>query len=166
MGIAVYFERENINSLTGEGELLLTLLASFAQEESRSISENVKWGVSQRFKQGIQNGNRPPFGYRWDGEMYRIIPEEGKMVQEIYQRYLSGEPAYSIAKDMPVSESTVKFILQNPSYTGTQVLQKNYITEDHRRVINKGELPRYAVEEMFEPLVSAEEKERAIQIME
>ncbi len=63
IGIDVYFEREKIHSLSSEGELLLTLLASFAQEESRSISENVKWGIRKRFEEGIPNGHKVPYGY-------------------------------------------------------------------------------------------------------
>ena len=66
LGIDVYFERENIHSMSKEGELLLTLLASFAQAESQSISENVKWGIRKRFKLGIPNGNKAPYGYRWN----------------------------------------------------------------------------------------------------
>ena len=85
LGIAVYFERERINSLSADGELLLSLLASFAQEESRSISENIKWAVRKKFEQGIPNGHKAPYGYRWDValEMFRIIPEQGRFVKEI-----------------------------------------------------------------------------------
>lgn len=168
MGIAVYFERENINSLSNDGELLLTLLASFAQEESRSISENVKWATRKRFKQGIPNGHKAPFGYEWDGEMFRVIPEQGKVVKEIFRRYLAGESAYIIAKDMgkqgitgqqgrPLEQTTVKDIISSLSYTGTMILQKNYFTEGHVRRKNNGELPKYLVEEMFEPLISEDE---------
>ncbi len=164
LGVAVYFEREKINSLTADGELMLTLLASFAQEESRSISQNVKWGIRKRFQEGIQNGVCEPYGYRWDGEMYRIIPEEGDVVKEIFKRYLAGEPAYSIAKTVPIDESRVKFILANPSYTGIQVLQRNFMSEGHKRKYNKGELPMYVVDEMFEPLVSEADFEKAAEI--
>lgn len=173
LGIAVYFEREKINSLSSDGELLLTFLSSYAQEESRSISENVKWRVRKKFEQGIPNTHNAAFGYRWDGEMYRIIPEQGKVVKEIYKRYLSGEPAYSIAKDLasrdvcgqqqgrPIEQTTVKDILSNISYTGTMMLQKYFITENHVRKTNKGELPIYLVDEMYEPLVTEEEFEKA-----
>lgn len=168
LGIDVYFERERIHSMSEEGELLLTLLASFAQEESRSISENVKWGIRKRFKEGIPNGHKAPYGYRWDGEMFRIIEEQGQVVKDIYKRYLAGEPAYSIAKGLaadgvvgqtgvPMDDSTIKNILTSISYTGTMILQKNFINENHVRKYNKGELPQYAVEEMFEPLVTVED---------
>lgn len=175
LGIDVYFERERIHSMSDDGELLLTLLASFAQEESRSISENIKWAIRKRFQQGIPNGHKAPYGYRWDGEMFRIISEQGKVVKDIYRRYLAGEPAYSIAKGLeadgvvgqsgvPMDDSTIKNILSSISYTGTMVLQKNYINENHVRKYNKGELPQYAVEEMFEPLVSVEDFAKAQQI--
>ena len=176
LGIDVYFEKEDIHSITKEGELLLTLLASFAQAESRSISENVKWGIRKRFQQGIPHTHKAPYGYEWGEDSFIIIPEQGEVVKEIYRRYLDGEPAYSIAKDLekrgikgqsgaPMDDSTIKNILSSISYTGTMLLQKNYISESHKRRFNKGELPMYAVEEMFEPLVSAEDFERAQAVM-
>ena len=175
LGIAVYFEREKINSLAEDGELMLTLLASFAQEESRSISENIKWATRKRFEKGIPNGHKSPYGYEWDGEMFRIIPEQGEVVKEIYRRYLAGESAYIIAKALaergvtgqmgkPIEQTTVKEILSSRSYTGTMVLQKNYMTEGHIRKRNKGELPMYLVDDMFEPLVSEEDYQRALEI--
>lgn len=139
LGVAVYFEREQINTLSNDGEFLLTLLASFAQEESRSISENIKWAIRKKFEQGIPNGHKAPYGYRWDGvEMFRIIPEQGVIVQEIYRRYLAGESAYGIAKDLaargvtgqqggPFEQTSVKDILFNISYTGTMVLKKTFL---------------------------------------
>lgn len=175
LNIAVYFERERINSLTADGELLLTLLASFAQEESRSISENVKWGIKKNFEKGIENGHNAPYGYEWDGEKYRINPFEGKVVREIYERYLNGESAYRIAKDLgsrgivgrqgrPIEQTTIKDILSSISYTGDMILQKNYIDEFKVRKRNKGELPMYLVEDMYEPLVSKEEYNKALKI--
>ena len=171
-GIAVRFERENIDSTSEDGELLLTLLASFAQEESRSIGDNIRWGVRRRFAQGIPNGHKAPYGYTWDGEMFRIIPAEGKIVKEIFRRYLAGESAYAIANTLagrgitgrqgrPIEQTTVKDILSNISYTGTMALQKNYISGGHIRKRNKGELPMYLVEGMFEPLVSKTDFDKA-----
>ena len=165
LGIPVYFEREQINTMTADGELLLTLLASFAQEEARSTSENVKWATRKRFEQGIPNGHKAPYGYEWSGEIFKIIPEQGEIVKEIYRRYLAGESAYGIAKNLaergitaqqgrPFEERTLKEILSSRSYTGTMVLQKNFLTENKTRKKNRGELPMYLVEEMFEPLVS------------
>lgn len=177
IGIAVYFERENINSMSEAGELMLTMLASFAQEESRSISQNIKWSIRKRFEVGIPNGHKEPYGYKWDGEMFRIIPEQGVIVKEIYRRYLAGESAYRIAKDLaqrgvtgqkgePLEQTTVKEILSNQSYTGTMVLQKYFLSEGHVRRKNKGELPMYLVDEMFEPLISEEDYQKALEIRE
>ena len=174
-GIAVRFERENIDSTSEDGELLLTLLASFAQEESRSIGDNIRWSVRRRFAEGIPNGHKAPYGYTWDGEMFRIIQSEGEIVKEIFRRYLTGESAYAIAKTLagrgitgqqgrPIEQTTVKDILSNISYTGTMALQKNYITEGHIRKRNKGELPMYLVEGMFEPLVSKADFDKAQEI--
>ena len=171
-GIEVRFERESISTFTADGEILLTLLAAFAQAESESISTNVKWATRKRFEQGIPNGHKAPYGYRWDGEMYRIIPEQGEIVREIFQRYLNGEPAYSIAKALTakgitgqkehtMKDYTIKSIISNISYTGTMILQKTYMGENHIHRHNQGELPRFAVEEMFEPLITADEYERA-----
>ena len=153
----------------------MTLLASFAQEESRSIGENIRWGVRRRFAQGIPNGHKPPYGYTWDGEMFRIVPSEGEIVKEIYRRYLAGESAYAIAKSLagrgitgrqgrPIEQTTVKDILSNISYTGTMVLQKNYISEGHIRKRNKGELSMYLVEGIFEPLISRDDFDKAQEI--
>ena len=174
-GISVRFERENIDSTSEDGELLLTLLASFAQEESRSIGDNIRWGVRRRFAEGIPNGHKAPYGYTWDGEMFRIVPSEGEIVKEIYRRYLAGESAYAIAKSLAgrgvmgrhgglIEQTTVKDILFNISYTGTMALQKNYISEGHIRKRNKGELPIYMVEGMFEPLVSKDDFDKAQEI--
>ena len=174
-GIAVRFERENIDSMSEDGELLLTLLASFAQEESRSIGDNIRWSVRRRFAEGIPNGHKAPYGYTLDGETFRIIHAEGKIVKEIYRRYLAGESAYAIAKSLagrgvtgrqgrPIEQTTVKDILSNCSYTGTMALQKNYISEGHIRKRNKGELPLYLVDGVFEPLVSKEDFDKVQEI--
>ena len=177
IGVEVRFEREGISTFTADGELLLTLLASFAQAESESISANVRWSIRKRFEEGIPNLHKPPYGYRWDGEKYRIVPEQGDVVKVIFRRYLAGESAYSIAKALkergivgqygiPMHESTIKDIISNISYTGTMILQKHYISENHKRKRNRGELTRYAVDDMYEPLVSVEEYEQAVLIRE
>ena len=175
IGVEVRFEREGISTFTSDGELLLTLLASFAQAESESIAANVRWATRKRFEEGIPNGHKAPYGYEWDGEKFRIIPEQGEVVRYIFNRYLAGDSGYGIAKvlkeqgvvgqsGVPMCDSTIKDIVTNISYTGTMILQKNYFTESHVRKRNKGELPRYAVEDMYEPLVTVEEFERAQEI--
>lgn len=88
LGIEVRFEKENINSLCGDGELMLSILASFAQEESRSISENVKWGTRKRFAEGIPNGKFNIYGYRWEDDKLVIVPDEAIVVKRIFQNFL------------------------------------------------------------------------------
>ena len=175
LGIDVFFERESIHSLSDEGELMLTLLASFAQQESVSIGENVKWGIRKGFKDGKPNGHKPPFGYRWNGEKYLVIPEQAEIVKAVFNRYLAGESAHSIMhtlekrgivgqKGIPIDETTIKFMVTNYSYAGVMVLQKNYINDEKKRKINHGELPMYVIEDMYEPIVSKEDVVRAIEI--
>ena len=98
LGISVQFEKERIDSMSEDGELMLTLLASFAQEESRSISENVKWGTIQRFKEGIPNGQFTIFGYKWVDDKLVIIPEEAEIVRFMYSEYLKGASRIEIGR--------------------------------------------------------------------
>ena len=100
LGIAVRFEKENIDTMTAKGELLMTLLASFAQEESRSISDNVKWGTRKRFEKGIPNGHFRILGYRWQGDRLVIMPEEAAIVRRIYQNFLDGKSRLETAREL------------------------------------------------------------------
>ena len=96
LSIEVRFEKENINSLSGDGELMLTILASFAQEESFSMSENIKW----RFRRGFQNGKQKRtqvYGYRWDGENFVPEPDEAEIVRYIFAEYLAEKSPHTIA---------------------------------------------------------------------
>ena len=100
IGVEVRFEKEHINSMDGDGELMLTILASFAQEDSRSISENVQWGTRKRFEQGIPNGKFQIYGYRWDGDQLVVEPEEAKIVKLIYDNFLNGLSAETTEKQL------------------------------------------------------------------
>lgn len=156
LGIEVRFEKENISSLSADGELMLSILASFAQEESRSISENVKWSTRKRFEQGIPNGRVKVFGYRWDGDTLMIVPEEAEIVQRIFRDFLAGNSPRKIAKKLNEdginspqecgwSDFSIRYILTNITYTGNLLLQKGFVEdpiEKHRRK-NRGELPRF-----------------------
>ena len=175
IGVEVIFERENISSLDSGGEVMLTILASMAQAESESISQNVKWSVRKRFKQGIPNGHTAPYGYRWDGEMFRIIPEQGEIVKRIYARYLEGATDHQITKELKaegvcgqtgalIDASLVRRILTSSSYAGKMILQKYYMAAKRVTKKNKGELPMYVVEGLFEPLVSDRDLEQALEL--
>lgn len=165
-GIEVRFEKEHINSLSEDGELMLTLLASFAQEESRSISENVKWAIRKGFEKGKQNGNRRIYGYEWDGEKYVIVPEEAEIVRLMFGNYVSGIPLESTVrqlKEMGVktlrgydfTSVQITYILQNERYCGDKLLQKRFVEDyiSHREKMNEGELPMYYIEDCHEAIV-------------
>lgn len=170
LGIAVISEKENINTLTAESEMLITIMSCFAQAESESISKNVSWGVRQSFK----NGNVPMqyarlLGYRkgHDGNA-EIIPEEAEVVKEIYRCYLDGMSMNLIADRLnekglttkggssPYRKTVVQRILTNEKYTGDALLQKTYVTDciPKKTRKNNGELPMYLVKNHHEPIIS------------
>ena len=166
LGISVRFEKEGIDTLTESGELLLTLLASFAQEESRSISENVKWGVRKRMEQGIPNGRFRILGYRWQDGRLVVVPEEAAIVRRIYQDFLDGKSRLETERALDAEgirtingcrfqDSSLKCILTNITYTGNLILQKEYITDpiDGKRKKNHGELPQFFVADTHEAII-------------
>lgn len=170
LGIAVIFEKENINTLETDTEMMLTIMSCFAQAESESISKNVSWGIRQSFK----NGNVPMqyarfLGYRKgaDGQP-EIVPEEAEVVREIYRLYLDGMSLSMIAgslnakglttkgKGSPYRKEVVQRILTNEKYTGDALLQKTYVTDciTKKTRKNNGELPMYLVKNHHEPIIS------------
>jgi len=169
LGISVRFEKENIDSLSGDGEVMLTLLASFAQEEIRSLSENEKWSVKKRFEQGIPVGRSKILGYDWEGDRLVIVPEEAAIVRRIFQNFLDGKSRLETERELNGEgittkggfkwcDSNIRCILTNVTYTGNMLFQKEYIADPitkHRRK-NKGELPQYWVENTHEAIIDLE----------
>lgn len=143
LGIEVRFEKEHINSLSEDGELMLSLLASFAQEESRSISENCKWGIRKRFQSGESGvANKRLLGYRYDEEQekYIIIPEEAEAVRWMFQMYIDGISLRRIAESMnqagirsvlgnEFQEGSVRQLIFNEVYAGDIRRQKCYMAD-------------------------------------
>ena len=166
LGISVYFEEQNIDTMSADGEMMLTILASYAQEESRSVSENCKWRIRKDFKEGHSSTNIHMYGYQFKAGVFTVIPEEAKVVRMIYADYLSGFGKNAITKKLtrlgiPTknnrrwSEGTVSGILKNEKYLGDVLLQKGYVT-DHlskRHKKNEGELPQYYVEGNHEGII-------------
>lgn len=175
--VECYFERENIHTFDGKAELLLTVMASIAQEESRSISENCLWGQHKRFADGKVTVPFKRFlGYdRAEDGSLKVNPEQAETVREIYRLFLEGMSPYSIAKllterNIPTPggkrrwyKATVISILSNEKYKGDALLQKvfttDYLTKNKKK--NEGELPQFYVEGDHEAIVSAETFERA-----
>ena len=165
LGIDVYFEKENIHTLSADGELMITLLAAYAQEESYNVSENQKWRIRRMFEQGRPNTGRM-LGYRLKNGVLQIVPEEAEIVKMIFNDYLSGMGRNLIVKKLirmgvPTlsggqwRESTVLGILMNEKYTGDMLLQKTYRL-DHiskKVMVNRGEKRKYFVENSHEPII-------------
>ena len=100
LGIEVWFEKENIHTMSGDGELMLTILASFAQEESRSLSDNIKWRFRKKFEQGIPHAKFFVYGYCWEKDNLVIKPEEAAIVREIFDAYLQGRTRKDILREL------------------------------------------------------------------
>ncbi len=169
LGVGVFFEEQNLNSMSGDGELMLTILAAYAQEESRSVSENSKWRIRKDFREGKAAGHMRIYGYDCKARELTINPAEAEVVRMIYADYLGGMGRNAIMKKLTAlgiptksggrwSESTVHSILTDEKIIGDMCLQKsfvaNHLTKRHKR--NHGEFERYYVEGTHEPIVSAE----------
>lgn len=160
LGVDVYFEEQNIHSNSGDGELMLSILSSYAQEESRSVSENCKWRIRNDFKEG-KIGSMTMFGFRLEQGKLLVVPEEAEIVREIFVDYLSGMGIISIMKkyrkrDISFSKNGIAGMLRNEKYQGDMLLQKTFV-ENHitkRKVKNIGQLPQYYVSKSHEEIIS------------
>lgn len=172
LGIAVIFEKENINTLETDSEMLITMLGAFAQAESESISANVRWGKRQAMREGkaiIQYAHLYAYE-RGEEDKPRIIPEQAEVVRDIYRQYLAGASLRMIRDDLQAngvpsddSESNwtisrIKSILTNEKYCGDVLLQKTYISDCLSKKVmkNTGQLPMYLVQNNHEGIVSRE----------
>ena len=152
--VDVYFEKENIHTLSTDGELMLTLLASFAQEESRSVSENQKWRVRKLFEQGRAT-NGDALGYRFQDGTFHIVPEEAEIVRQIFTDFLSGMGFNAIIKKLNHAGIPAR---RGGLWSETTISKKN--------VKNRGELPQYFVENSHDPIISREVFEQTQQELE
>lgn len=169
------FEKENIYTLDSKGELMITIMSSLAQEESRSISENVTWGQRKRMADGKVTMPYGRFlGYRKGEDGFpEIVPEEAETVKLIYSSFISGMTLAKIAKmlvDMGIPtpsggvnwhKSTVKSILTNEKYKGSALLQKKFTVDflTKKQKVNEGEVPQYFVEHSHDAIIDPEEFE-------
>ena len=166
LGVDVYFEEQNIHSLSSDGELMLSILASYAQEESLSASENQKWRIRRDFEQG-KVSSLQMLGYKRNHDgVLEIIPDEAEIVRLIFNSYLSGMGKLAVANMLNEQGIPTKFgnewtadsirrILTNEKYCGELMLQKfyreNYLTK--RKMVNKGELNKFFITESHEPII-------------
>lgn len=168
--ISVYFEKENINSLDSKGEILLTIMASLAQQESESLSKNVKLGLQFRYQNGEVQVNHNRFmGYTKDDEDHLIIePTEAKIIKRIYLEYLQGGSLKQIGESLESDgiltaagkarwrPETIKKILKNEKYIGDALLQKTYTVDvlTKKRVKNNSIVPQYYIKNNNEAIIT------------
>lgn len=171
--IAILFEKEGVNTLEGSGELLITILSSQAQEESRNISENTRWGITRRFENGIIAVNHKKFmGYTKDkksGELV-IVPEQAEIVRRIFRMYLEGSSILEITRALEKDKiktvtgkdtwhpGVIEKMLSNEKYMGDALLQKTYTVDflTKKRVKNDGIVPQYYIEDNHEAIIPKE----------
>ena len=176
LNIDVFFEEQNIHTNSGEGELMLTILASFAQEESRSVSENCKWRIRNRFAAGDPPKVRA-YGYHIIRKQWVVNEAQAKIVRFIFAKHNQRVGTWTIADMLnqmgvkpPFAEKwcgdSIRYLLKNERYTGDLVLQKSYVASyiTKRQVLNRGELDSYFVENACPAIISRETFELAQQI--
>ncbi len=169
INVDVYFEKENIHSLSGDGELMLTILASFAQEESRSVSENCKWRIRKQFEDGEIVNWRFMFGYRSVKGKMEIDPKEAEVVRSVFRDYINGITTASIARRLQGEGIPTRFggqwsvrciidMIRNEKYSGNALLQKKYVSDHLTKVLtlNRGQLPMYYAEDTHEAIINNE----------
>jgi DNA invertase Pin-like site-specific DNA recombinase len=170
LGVDVYFEEQNIHTRSGDGELMLTILASYAQEESRSASENCLWRIRERFKKGEPVGFFTMFGYRFVNDEMVVYEEEAVIVRMIFDDYISGLGGRKIAmklREMNVptvfggkwSADRVAALIKNEKFTGDSLLQKGFTVDflTKKQKVNEGEVPHYYVQNSHPAIILPDE---------
>ena len=171
LGVDILFEKENIHTGTMGSELLLTLLACLAADESRNISENMKWGIRKRFSDGTYRMGMEPYGYGQQQGQLVILEDEAEIVRRIFSLALTGSGMATIAKmlnresipsptGIEWTQPTIRRILSNPVYKGDMLYQKTYMDEHYMQKENQGELDRYYLADHHEGIVSREDFDR------
>jgi len=169
LGIGIIFEKENINTLDAKGEVLLTILSSLAQDESRSISENSTWGIRRRFETGKHKMSTKRFlGYDTDKDGKLVVnPAQAKIVKRLYEDFLSGKTVDYIKRiferegirnwdgGTKWQSTTLHSMLENEKYKGDAILQKSFTADflTKKRVMNNGEIQKFYVEEDHEAII-------------
>ena len=172
-GVEVFFEKENIYTFDGKGELLITIMSSLAQEESRSISENVTWGQRKRFADGkVSMPYKRFLGYeKGEDGTPKIVESEAAIVRLIYRLLMEGKTSSAIARHLAGTGipspggkkrwqvATVDSILTNEKYRGDALLQKGFTVDflTKQRKINEGEVPQYYVQNSHPAIIDPDE---------
>ena len=170
-GVSILFEKENIDTAFMSSELLLALSGAQAQEESISISKNMRWSIERRMKNGTFLASSTPYGYKLENRKFVIADDEAKIVRWIFDSYLSGMGKKEIADKLNSQNTpkrkcyekwwitTINYILRNERYIGDALFQKSYTTETLPFISkrNYGQMPQYYVEETNPSIISKED---------
>lgn len=180
LGIAVEFEKENIDTGSLGSEMLLSILGAAAQEESLSISKNLKWSYRRRMRSGDFTTHSAPFGYFFEDKTLVPNPQETPIVEYIFNSYLAGKSMDEIARDLTAKEkgsgsrkgaswrrTTIQYILTNEKYIGDSLVQKKFTPDviPLRKVKNQGQLPQYYIWNSHPPLIERETFEKVQELI-
>lgn len=177
LNIHILFEKENINTGSMENELFLAILSSMAEGESASISQNIKWSVQKRFRNGTFKICCPPYGYDWCNDHMVINQEQAEVVRWIFAQLLSGKGTQKIADELNAkripskrggrwTSTTVRGMIANEKYIGDAIFQKTYTDTQFNRHVNNGQKDKYALTDHHEAIISREDFEAAGALIE
>ena len=178
LGISVVFEKENIDTAMLSDEIMVTVMGGLAQEESASISQNMRWSVERRMKNGTFVISHMPYGYSRKKGNYTIEAEEAEIIKRIFRDFLSGKGVYSICNSLNAEgvkrndgrlwdKKLVRYILGNEKYIGDCLLKKTYTADvfPFKKKINRGEVPQYYVTDNHEQIISKEDFEKVQELL-
>jgi site-specific DNA recombinase len=169
LGVDVFFEEQNIHTMSADGELMITILASYAQEESLSASENMKWRIRKGFERGEMINLRFLYGYSIKKGVVTVDPAQAEIVREIFRRFNDGESMGGIAADLNARgmrgslggewcQQRIHDVVTNEKYLGNALLQKTFVNNhlEKKQIKNRGELPQYYAEGTHEAIIDSE----------
>ena len=176
LNIFIEFEKENINTQTMDGELMLSILSSLAESESRSLSQNTKWGIEKRFQNGTYKIGYPPFGYDWVDGVMVINKEQALVVKDIFADVLKGTSTGDIAEKLNQQGvttkrrktwhgTTIRGIIKNEKYIGDALFGKTFTDDSFKRKVNRGDKNQYFMEGHHSAIIDKETFEQAQQML-
>ncbi|OAZ17662.1 recombinase [Lactococcus lactis RTB018] len=176
LNIFIEFEKENINTQTMDGELMLSILSSLAESESRSLSQNTKWGIEKRFQNGTYKIGYPPFGYDWVDGVMVINKEQALVVKDIFADVLKGTSTGDIAEKLNQQGvttkrrktwhgTTIRGIIKNEKYIGDALFGKTFTDDSFKRKINRGDKNQYFMEGHHSAIIDKETFDQAQQML-
>lgn len=179
LGVGVIFEEQKINTLKADGELMLTVLGAIAEEERKAVCSNIRWSIQKRYKNGEASTSiKKVLGYERDANGEVVInKEKAEIVRKIFELYLGGMKGYGIAQklnkekvptytDKPWSSDRILSIISNEKYKGDCLMQKTFITDDGRQIVNNGQKDKYYTENSHPAIVSKSDWDKAQAIRE